>query len=168
VHARSIFLAAALLVSVLATGCAALGAAARGVVEAPQVTFDRLTVDALDLEGVTLGLNWNVDNPNGFPFRLSRLGWALELDGRHAARGDSTKPIQVPASGAAVVAIPVRLRWMDLPGLLQAATNREVLPFKVTGVAAVGSTFGDIDVPFTREGKIELPRPGGLGFFGAR
>jgi LEA14-like dessication related protein len=117
-----------------------------------------LTVDAIDLEGFTLGLSWNVDNPNSFPFRLSRLGWALELDGQHAARGDTVKAIEVPAAGAAAVAIPVRLRWADLPGLMRLATNRDELGFKVSGVAAVASTFGDIDVPFSRTGKFTLAR----------
>ena len=145
------------LAIVLASGCAALGAAARTVVEPPRVDFDTLSLEALDLEGITLGLNWNVDNPNRFPFRLSKLGWALELDGRHAARGDTVKSIDVPAAGKAAVEIPVRLRWADLPGLLQIATRRSELPFKVSGVAAVGSRFGDIDVPFSREGRLTLP-----------
>ena len=159
---RSRLLAASLLLAVLASGCAALGAAAKAVVEPPNVAFETLSLDALDLDGVTLGLHWNVDNPNRFPFRLSRLGWALELDGRHAARGDTTKAIDVPAAGAASVEIPVRLRWADLPGLLQLALRAEELPFKVSGVAAVGSSFGDIDVPFSREGKLAVPRNLGL------
>jgi LEA14-like dessication related protein len=159
---RSLTLVVALLLP-LATGCAALGAVARSVVETPKVTFDRLSLEALDLDGVTLGLNWNVDNPNGFPFKLSRLGWELQLDGRHAARGDTTKPIDVPAQGVANVAIPLRLRWAELPGLVQVAMKRDELPFKVSGVAAVGSTFGDIDVPFSREGKVAVPRDFGLG-----
>jgi LEA14-like dessication related protein len=168
VRTRSLTLMAALLVVHLFAGCAALGAAARAVVEPPKVAFDALSLDALDLDGFTLGLNWNVDNPNSFPFRLSRLGWALELDGRPAARGDTTKAIEVPAQGAAKVAIPVRLRWADIPGLIQVAMRRDELPFKVSGVAAVASTFGDIDVPFSREGKVAVPRDFGAGGFGIR
>ncbi|HET7755524.1 MAG TPA: LEA type 2 family protein [Anaeromyxobacteraceae bacterium] len=172
-RSRTLFLALTLAVtaSFLASGCAALGAAARAVVEPPKVAFDHLSLDALDLDGVTLGLNWNVDNPNGFPFRLSRLGWALELDGRQAARGDTRKAIEVPAEGAAKVSIPVRLRWADLPGLVQVAMRRDELPFKVSGVAAVASGFGDIDVPFSREGKVAVPRDfglSGLSSFGTR
>jgi LEA14-like dessication related protein len=149
---------ALLVLALLFSGCALVGAAARAVVEPPRVTFDRLSIEALDLDGFTLGLNWNVANPNDFPFRLSRLGWALELDGRHAARGDSAKGIDIPAAGAAAVALPVRIRWADVPGLLRIATNRDSLPFRVTGTAAVGSTFGDIDVPFSREGTLTFPQ----------
>jgi hypothetical protein len=156
-QARSAVYAA--LCVVLLGGCAALGAAARAVVDPPRVTFQNLSLQSLDFEGLTLGLNWNVDNPNSFPFKLSRLGWALELDGRHAARGDTVKAIEIPAAGAASVEIPVRLRWADVPGLFKLATNRDELQFKVSGVAAVASTFGDIDVPFSRTGKFQLNAP---------
>lgn len=154
--------AASLASAALLPGCAALGAAAKAVVEPPRVTFETLSLEALDLDGFTLGLHWNVDNPNRFPFRLARLGWALELDGRAAARGDQTKGIDIPAAGAATVEIPVRLRWAELPGLLQLALVRDEMPFKVSGVAAVGSSFGDIDVPFSREGKLAIPKSFGL------
>ena len=66
--------------------------------------------------------------------------------------------IEIPAAGAASVEIPVRLRWSDVPGLFKLATNRDELQFKVSGVAAVASTFGDIDVPFSRTGKFQLSK----------
>ena len=127
------------LAIVLASGCAALGAAARTVVEPPRVDFDTLSLEALDLEGITLGLNWNVDNPNRFPFRLSKLGWALELDGRHAARGDTVKSIDVPAAGKAAVEIPVRLRELKQEWDIERAIEANASALALTGTA-LGAT----------------------------
>ena len=66
--------------------------------------------------------------------------------------------LTVPAKGTAPVTFPVRVRWRDVPDLLKLVATREDVGFKVTGNAAVDGPLGEFDVPFSREGRFDLPR----------
>jgi LEA14-like dessication related protein len=66
--------------------------------------------------------------------------------------------LAVPAKGTAPVTFPVRVRWRDVPDLLRLVATREDVAFKVSGNAAVDGPLGEVDVPFSREGRFDLPR----------
>jgi LEA14-like dessication related protein len=155
----------ALLLALLAglPGCALLSAA----FDPPKLHFDSWAPENLDLEGVTIALKYRVENPNSAGFRLSKVNWALDLDGRPAAKGDMPAGLQVPARGVAPLTIPVRLRWRDLPDIAR-LVGREEVAFKVAGNAAVASPVGDVNLPFSKEGRLPVPKPPGVAIENVR
>jgi LEA14-like dessication related protein len=160
--------AAALLV-LTASGCAALGQLARSAFDPPKLEFVDWSARALDAEGVTIGLQYKLTNPNSQGFRLSRVGWALDLEGKPAAKGDMPTGLTVPANGSAPLELPVRVRWRDVPDLVKLLVSpKGDVGFKVTGVAALAGPLGDVELPFSREGRVDLPRVPGFGIEGIR
>ena len=148
----------AALLALALSGCAALESLAKSAFDPPKLEFVSWSADSLDAEGVTIALHYKLTNPNPQGFRLSRVGWALDLEGKPAAKGDMPSGLTIPSRGAAPLDVPVRLRWRDVPGLVQLVATRSDVAFKVTGRAAVASGLGDVEVPFSREGRLPLPR----------
>jgi LEA14-like dessication related protein len=165
---RARLLAATAVVLAL-SGCAALSKLARSAFDPPKLEFVDWSAKALDAEGVTVALQYKLTNPNAQGFKLSRIGWALDLEGKPAAKGDMPSGLTVPASGSAPLEVPVRVRWRDVPDLVRLLVSpKGDVGFKVTGTAALAGPFGDIEVPFSREGRVDLPRVPGIGVDGIR
>ena len=148
---------AALLVLSL-PGCSLLRSLAAGGFKEPSLDYVSWSAQSLDAEGVTLALQYRLTNPNERGFKLSRAAWALELEGKPATTGEMPLGLTVPAKGSTMVELPVRLRWRDLPDLVTLLATRRDVGFKVTGTAALSSMVGDLSIPFSRSGRVDLPR----------
>jgi LEA14-like dessication related protein len=159
-------LAAALLALAL-SGCALLRSLAGAAFDPPRLTYESWSAEDVGLDGVTVLLKYRVENPNAQGFRLSKVAWALDLDGKPAAKGDMPSGLSVPAKGAAPLALPVRIRWRDLPDVA-ALLLRDEVGFKVSGSAALASPIGDVDLPFSREGRLKVPKAPGIAVDGIR
>ena len=150
------FLAVVLLAAL--PGCALLGDLAHAAFEPPKLDFVSWAPEALDAEGVTVALHYKVTNPNAHGFSLSRVTWALDLEGKPALKGDMPAGLSIPANGSAPLVVPVRVRWRDVPDVVQLVATRREVAFSVRGSAAVSTPVGDLEVPFSREGRLEIPR----------
>src|SRR5512146_3306872 len=102
----------------LLAACAGLEKFAASAVQKPKLTFRSATVQALDLEGATLALTWDLENPNGFGVDLARVGWSLDAEGTRVASGDLPGGLKIPAKATAPVTFPVRVRFQDVPGIV--------------------------------------------------
>src|SRR5690242_3515463 len=105
----SVLLAAALVLTL--SGCAFLQRIAQGSFQPPKLTYQSWSADQLDLEGVTIALHYQLENPNQIGLDLRRLSYKLEVEGTQAGEGELPAGLQVPPGGSTAVAIPVRLRW---------------------------------------------------------
>ena len=161
-------LAPLLLVLAFLPGCSLLGQLAASAFDPPKLEYVSWSAEALDADGVTIALHYRLTNPNAQGFRLSRVGWALDLEGKPAVKGDMSSGITVPAKGTAPLDVPVRLRWRDVPDLVQTVATKRDVAFLVKGSVAVATPLGDVDVPFSRDGRIEIPRAPGFQLDGVR
>jgi LEA14-like dessication related protein len=150
------------------SGCSAIRSLLAGGFEEPSLEYVSWSAQSLDAEGVTIGLRYRLTNPNDRGFTLSRAAWALELEGKPAASGDMPLGLSVPAKATTDVELPVRVRWRDVPDLAQLALTRRDVGFKVTGTAALSSALGDIGIPFSRSGRVDLPRVPSFAVRGVR
>ena len=153
----SALLAAALALTL--SGCAFLQRIARGGFEPPRLSYQSWSADQLDLEGVTITLHYQLENPNQIGLDLRRLAYKLEVEGTQVGEGELPAGVQVPPRGAVSVAIPVRLRWRDVPGLAEVVLSRAEVGYRITGSAGVGSALGTIDLPFDHRDRVAIPRP---------
>jgi len=153
----SALLAAALALTL--SGCAFLQRIAQGGFQPPKLSFQSWSADQLDLEGVTIALHYQLENPNQLGLDLRRITYKLEVEGTQAGEGELSAGIQVPPRGAAAVSIPVRLRWRDVPRLAEVLLSRAEVAYRITGSAGVGSALGTIELPFDHRDRVAIPRP---------
>jgi LEA14-like dessication related protein len=152
----SLVLATVLLVS--AAGCAGLRDLARSAFQTPKLTFRSASVDALDLEGATIGLTFDLANPNGFGLDLARVAWGLDMEGTRVAAGEMPGGLAIAAKATSPVTIPVRVRFRDVPGIVSLlTTRRDSVRYKVSGTAGVNTPIGVVDLPLAHEDTLRLP-----------
>lgn len=140
------------------TGCGGVQQMLGAAFEKPKLTYESFQPTELDLEGVTLALRYRVDNPNAVGLKLATLDYKVEVDGRQAVAGAMQSGIHIPARGSAPLDIPIRVRYADVPGLLQTAVTRDELPFHLAGNAGVSTPLGVMGLPFSYTGKIPTPK----------
>jgi LEA14-like dessication related protein len=163
---RSIRLLVLAVLVATAGGCAFLQRLAGAGLETPRLSYQSWAAEQLDLEGVTIALHYRLDNPNGFAVDLRRLAYKLEVEGRQVGEGALPAGVQIPARGATDLAIPVRLRWHDVPGFVEILLSRAEVAYRISGSAGVGSALGTIDLPFDHAGRVAVPRPPSIGIEG--
>jgi LEA14-like dessication related protein len=140
-------------------GCAGLQDLARSAFREPTLTFRNASVDVLDLEGATVALHVDLQNPNGFGLDVAHVGWSLDAEGTRVATGDTPGGLSIPANGTAPLAIPVRVRWRDVPGILGLFRRGEDgLRYAVAATIGVRTPIGVVELPVAHQGRLALPR----------
>ncbi len=147
-------------------GCASVRSLLGAGFAPPTLTYESWSADQLDLEGVTLALHYRLENPNDFGLDLRHLGYRLEVEGRQVVEGELPAGVQIRAKGATPFAIPVRLRWQDVPGFVELLLTRAEVAYRISGNVGVGSPLGTVDLPFDHRDRVALPRPPAIGIEG--
>lgn len=111
-----------------------------------------------DAYGVVLTLSGRIENPNPAALPVARFTYAFDVLGARVGAGQVTSDVMLPARGAVPVTVPVRLRWTDVPGFVEALATRPSLPVTVSGAARVRAGGGAVDVPYRIDGSVVLPR----------
>jgi len=149
---------AVLLALALLGGCAELKDLARSAFKEPKLDFRSASVDSLDLEGTTVGLHVDLTNPNGFGLDVAKVAWAFDAEGTRVASGDMPGGLKIPSNGVAPLVIPVRMRFRDVPGIVNLFTQKkEGLRYKVAGSVGVNTPIGVVELPVSHEATLRLP-----------
>jgi LEA14-like dessication related protein len=123
----------------------------------PAVEFQSAEVKAVDVEGATILCRLDVENPNSVELSVVRLSWQLSVRGRQVAEGSLPELARLPANGRATVALPARVRFGDLPGVMSLLFSGEEIAYELKGVAGVDSPVGVLDLPFAHSGNLARP-----------
>jgi LEA14-like dessication related protein len=143
----------------LLAGCAGLSDLARSTFQEPKLSFRSASVQALDFDGATVALLFDLTNPNAIGLELARAAWAAEVDGTRVAAGDLPGGLAIPANGTAQVALPVRVRFRDVPGIASLiVSGRDEVPYRVSGTVGVKTPVGVLDLPLSHSDTVHLPR----------
>jgi LEA14-like dessication related protein len=159
---------AALTSALALAGCAAVRDLAASAFQRPTLTFESASVEGLDLEGVTVVLHFRLGNPNSVGARLSRLGYALDVEDRRVVSGSLPGGLEIPSRGAAPLPVAVRVRFAALPGLVEALGSKDEVAYRISGDAGVDTPIGTLDLPFQHSGRVPVPRPPGFSIESAR
>jgi LEA14-like dessication related protein len=157
---RSLTLRAAALAAVAFSlaSCASLQDLARAAFERPRLAFRSASIAGLDLEGATVALEFNLENPNGFGLDVARVGYGLEVEGTRIATGDLPGGLTIPPRGAAPLTVPVRVRFADVPGIVSLLTSgRDQIRYRVSGNVGVNTPIGVVELPMAHEDHLALP-----------
>lgn len=134
-----------------------------GVVDLPLSTSGRLPVPRLPsfgLDGIQLrsasfqdvavDVRLRISNPNAFPLPVGGLSYALALGGAPVASGEGRAVAPVPAGGAGVLAIPVRISFASAGRVAAQVAQGGPVDVALRGTA----TFGGIPIPIDLGGRV--------------
>ncbi len=124
----------------------------------PKVQFQKIEVKDIDWEGADTDFVFRVENPNPVGVRLSSFSWDLAFEGTDALDGASSEGLELPASGSALVRIPVDLVYAQLYELVQATRGEDEIDFALSGHFGFDTPAGEVKVPFTEKGDFPAPR----------
>jgi LEA14-like dessication related protein len=163
-HSRRLLAVLALAASL--AGCAGVEKVLATGFQKPKLTFQSFTPRELDLEGVTLGLVYRIDNPNPIGLPLANVDYKVDVEGRQAVSGSSRTGLHIPASGSAPLELPIRLRYADVPGFLTNLLTKERLGFHVQATAGIQTPVGVIGIPMSYTGEVDRPKLPQIGLAG--
>jgi LEA14-like dessication related protein len=120
---------ALLFVGVLVLACESFPGRSRVLV--PEVSV--MNVVPLQLEGFesSTRVDLRISNPNEFPLEIDGLRFALEINDRRFARGQTDEVVEVPRLGDARVSLVVRSGLGDM--IRQITGMKDSLSYRITG-----------------------------------
>lgn len=132
--------------------------------EAGTVRLLRLDPPGVGAEGMVLGVEATVRNPNPIGLAVRDVELALELGGASVARSSLPAGLNLPAAGRSPLIIEVAVPWSAAPGLVTdvaALLGGQPLPYRVDAAVAVdlvGVTqrFGGLTLA---QGRLQPPGP---------
>ncbi len=139
-------------------GCAGIG----DLFEEPAVRLDQVVVRGLSVTGGALDLVVDVENPNNFDLRGTKLELGFDVEESHVGDISYEEDFRVDRGDKTTLTLPVRFQWSGVGAAMRAALDHGDLPYKMKGQVTLQTPWGRRSVPFTKEGRAPLTRPGGL------
>jgi LEA14-like dessication related protein len=153
-------------------------------VDLPQIAFEGAHLDEFKFTQTLLTFRARVDNPNPFPLSVSRVRFAILLEGRPAAQGQVETAFAIPAAvepaiaepaavvpaalvpgalpglvpGRGSISFPVAIRFGAVPGFAKVMATQKEAAYALTGAVAFRTPHGVVEVPIQGGGMIGIPR----------
>ena len=143
---RRILLATAIAVA----GCSALG---RQALKDPIVTLADVKVTGVGLNGGSLDVVLNVQNPNDFRLDATQLRYNVLVDTVPFANGTTTQRFTVEGKRSQQVHIPINFTYAGVGQAGRQLMNVGSVNYTVKGDVTVGSPLGNLTVPFSQTGR---------------
>jgi LEA14-like dessication related protein len=143
-------IAAALAVAASATACLSF--------HPPTVAFAGVAVSDVSREKATLGVDLDVENPNGYRLGVQSLRYRLSVDGTPAGEGSLDSAVSVPAHGRATVRLPLTLDWAPLKSRALGLALSGGIDWAVEGDVVFTTPLGSRTRPFRHEDRLSLFR----------
>jgi LEA14-like dessication related protein len=144
----------ALLALLLALGAGACIPARFVRFEAREVRALRVT--AVREEGVDAVLTAEVENPNPMAARIHHLRYRIFVGERLLGRGERGGDFAIAAKGRAVVDLPVRVNFADLPADLPALLATPEVAYRAEVAVEATSRLGRHHFDLDRRGKVRI------------
>ena len=138
----------AALVAVAA--CSTLGKAA---LRDPIVTLQDVKVTGVGLNGGSLDVVLNVENPNDFRLDATQLNYHVLVDTVPFANGTTTQRFTVEGKKSQQVHIPINFTYAGVGAAGRQLMNTGSVNYTVKGDVTVGSPVGNLTVPFSQTGR---------------
>jgi LEA14-like dessication related protein len=144
--------------ALVALVAAAIGAAC---IPARFVRFEAREVRALKVtsvreEGVDAVLTAEVENPNPLAARIHYLRYRIFVGGQLIGQGERGGDFAIAAKGRAVVDLPVRVRFTDLPADLPALLSTPEVAYRAEVAVDATSRLGKHHFDLDRRGKVRV------------
>jgi len=143
---RRILLAAV----VAAAGCSALG---RAAFKEPVVALRDVKVTGIGLNGGSLDVVLDVDNPNDFRLDATQLRYTVLVDTVQFATGTTSQHFTVEGKRTQQVHIPINFSYAGIGQAGRQLMNTGSVNYTVRGDVTVGSPVGNFTIPYSQTGR---------------
>jgi LEA14-like dessication related protein len=149
---RKFFVVAAASATLLAgAACSTLG---RAAFKEPKVELQDVKITGIGLNGGSLDVLLNVDNPNEFRLDATRLTYnVLVGDSIRFATGTVSNHFTVDGKKSQQVHIPVNFTYAGIGAAGRQLMQSGAVDYKVVGDVTVGSPIGSFTVPYSSTGR---------------
>jgi LEA14-like dessication related protein len=120
----------------------------------PTIVPKEAKVVAVDADGLTLDLQVEMTNPNGFALNVRRVAGRVKVDGIDLGSVDAPSAMALPPNAPTLVRVPTKVRWEGAAALATIAAKGRDVPFVVDGTVGIGGEKLSVDVPFSQAGVI--------------
>ena len=134
-------------------GCASLG---MPKFQDPSIELTSVVIRGLGLTGGSLDLMLNVNNPNSFDLRGTRLELGLDVEGTHFGDVELNDAFNLPKGQPTTVIVPMTFDWAGVGAAARSALTYGTVKYVVKGTASVQTPFGVERVPFSRDGSVAV------------
>ena len=139
-----------LATAVVMAGCSALG---KQALKDPVVTLADVKVTGVGLNGGSLDVVLNVQNPNDFRLDATQLNYRVLIDTVPFANGTTTQPFKIDGKKTQQVHIPINFTYSGVGAAGRELMNTGSVLYTVKGDVTVGSPIGNVTVPFSQTGR---------------
>ncbi|MEP7325432.1 MAG: LEA type 2 family protein [Gemmatimonadota bacterium] len=133
--------------------CASLG---MGKFQEPDVRLQGVQVRSIGLVGGTVDLYLDVNNPNEFDLRGTRMQLGLDVENTHFGDVDFNDAFNLPKGQTVTVVVPLSFVWAGVGEAARSALNYGTVKYTLKGTASMQTPFGTQAVPFTRSGSVAV------------
>lgn len=143
----------------LAGGCAGLG---MNKFQEPTLELTTVVIRGIGITGGSLDLMLDVNNPNNFDLKGTRLDLGLDVEGTHFGDVQLNDAFNLPKGKNTTVVVPLTFQWAGVGAAARSAMSYGTVKYDLKGTASLQTPFGLERVPFARSGSVALngTRPG--------
>jgi LEA14-like dessication related protein len=135
-------------------GCGALG----NVVPYPSAKVTDIAVEGISLTALTLRFDVEVENPYTVGLPMVGLDYVLSTEGKQFLSGTLGLDQTIPAGERRVVAMPVRVPFVEVYEVASGVEAGGTVPYKADlDLKVQAPVVGTIKVPMDAEGEIKVP-----------
>ena len=127
-----------------------------GIFEKPDLQFRGLRVNSIGYDGASLDILVDVYNPNSYRLPLQRFSYDLAIENVHWGLGTTDTPLAVEARNSATVRLPLQVSWSRLGDVGRQALQTGSVNYGVSGEIVVGTSLGDVRVPYSKSGRFSI------------
>jgi LEA14-like dessication related protein len=152
-HAHAVRVFALAGVVTILGGCASLGMAK---FQEPDIRLQGVQIRSLGLTGGSIDMYLDVNNPNQFDLRGTRLQLGLDVENTHFGDVDFNDAFNLPKGQTVTVVVPLSFAWAGVGEAARSALNYGTVKYTLKGTASLQTPFGTSQVPFTRSGTVAV------------
>lgn len=141
-----------LALTLAAAGCATL---VRQAFQNPVVDVRDVRVAAIGLQGATLEVHLEIENPNEFRLDAEKVSYNFFVDSTRVVSGELNQRLTLEEKGKIPLTIPVTFDYAALQTAMRYYRDHGALDYRVEGLFTLVTPLGRLTRPYTGRGRVE-------------
>lgn len=126
----------------------------------PKMKFDGLKLRNVSFVGMTMDFHFLLTNPNPIGVSFSRISYQLDFNNAKLFSGVQNRGVQIQANGTSPLVMPFSIEYVkfvkSIMGFFQA---QDAVPYRLQlGLGFNVPVLGEVNIPFTTQGSVPIPR----------
>jgi hypothetical protein len=124
--------------------------------ERPTVELAAIEITGLGIQGGTMNLVLDVENPNNVELRATRIGLQIFLEDKHFGDAELRRAPVLPANQTVQIEVPVAFSWSGVGSGARGLISRGSTRYRLNGRLDLDTPFGTRGVNVQSEGSVTM------------